>query len=258
VTALSQRFDGRVAVVTGGASGIGRASAERLAREGCAVYVADLNLDASEEVRAELTHRGLDVRVLQVDVSDPLSVREAWGRVSEERDRIDVLVNCAGIEGTASYAAHTPDDEWEAVVRVNLGGTFYACKYAIPLLVRSPHGGVIVNISSVSGLRASFPGDAPYCASKGGVLALTKVLAVELAERGVRVVAICPGTTGTPMITTLLDENAELEETLRRLHPLGRWAEPEEIANVIVFAASAEASFLTGATIAVDGGRTQH
>jgi len=254
----ARRFDGLVAVVTGGASGIGRACATSMASEGAEVVLADRNLPAAQEVADVLRSQRLAADAVGVDVGDAASVKEAWNSIAASHRRADVLVNCAGIEGSFQLVEDTPDQEWEEVIRVNLGGVFYMSKYGLPLLMQSRRGAVIVNISSVSGVRSAVAGDSPYAASKAGVLGLTRILSFELAPRNIRVVSVCPGTTSTPMVADLIASNPELESTLRKLHPLGRWAEVDEIANVITFLASPEASFMTGCTVVVDGGRTQH
>ena len=244
--------------MTGGASGIGRASATRMAHEGAGVVLADRNLSAAEEQAASLRSQGLVAEAVGVDVGDPGSVQAAWRSIAAKVGRADVLVNCAGIEGSFQLIEATPDQEWEDVIRVNLGGVFYMSKYGIPLLEQSRTGAAIVNISSVSGVRSAVAGDSPYTASKAGVLGLTRILSFELASRGIRVVSVCPGTTSTPMVADLIAGSPELEATLRKLHPIGRWGEVDEVASVVTFLASREASFMTGCTVVVDGGRTQH
>src|SRR5207253_873404 len=154
----------------------------------------------AEEEAALLRSQSLVAEAVGVDVGDPGSVQEAWRSIAAKPGRADVLVNCAGIEGSFQLIEDTPDEEWDDVIRVNLGGVFYMSKYGLPLLEQSRTGAVIVNISSVSGVRSAVVGDSPYAASKAGVLGLTRILSFELAARGIRVVSVCPGTTSTPMV----------------------------------------------------------
>jgi len=240
------RFDGKVAVVTGGMSGIGAATVEAFAREGARVAVLDI---AAEE------HESESRIALRVDVRDEAAVAAAVARVADAWGRIDVLVSAAGIELVAGLAETTVEG-WDRVLDVNARGCFLAAKAAAPWLRRSR--GSIVNVASQLALvgARSF---AAYTASKSAVLGLTRSLALELADDGVRVNAVCPGAVDTPLLRRQFAEGAGPQGTMDDLvamHPIGRLGRPEEIAAPILFLVSDAASFMTGASVVVDGGYT--
>ncbi len=248
-----RRFEGRVALVTGGGSGIGRAACVLFAREGAAVAVADHAEHAGRETAALL---GTSGSFVAMDVSDAEAVDAGVAAVEDRHGGIDVLFNCAGVE--LSRPLHeTTADEWDRVFAVNLRGMFLVCRRVLPAMI-SRKTGAIVNVSSISGLLG-WPSSAAYCASKGGVIQLTRQMAVDYAPHGIRVNCICPGTTLTPMIQRLFAQEADEQAARARvaaMHPLGRFARPEEIAEAALFLASHEASFITGAALPVDGGYT--
>jgi NAD(P)-dependent dehydrogenase (short-subunit alcohol dehydrogenase family) len=224
------------ALVTGGGSGIGAAAARRLADDGFDVTVADLRPDAiAEELGASAVH---------------LDVREE-SQVAAAMDGVEVLVNAAGV-GSTTTAPETSLEVWEDVFAVNARGTFLCCKHAIPAM-QARGGGAIVNVASVAalvGLRAR----AAYCASKGAVVALTRALAVDHVGDGIRVNAVCPGTVDTPWVQRLVEQAGESLDALRARQPMGRLGTPEEVADAIVYLATA--SFATGTILTVDGGLT--
>ena len=246
------RFTDHVAVVTGAGSGLGRATAHRFGDEGAAVAAVDLDVDAAEKTAAEIGERGGSARAYRVDVTDPAAVKTAMDRVAADLGRPQVLVNSAGIGGFA----HTVDEtyeRWSAIVGVNLTGTFLMCQAALPHMLEG--GGAIVNVASNAGLMGQ-PYSAAYCASKGGVVNLTRALSVEYVNRGVRVNAVAPGGMNTPMIAGFtMPEGVNLKEFARVTSPLG-YAEPEEVAGVIAYIASNDARYMTGSIVSFDGGIT--
>jgi NAD(P)-dependent dehydrogenase (short-subunit alcohol dehydrogenase family) len=246
------RFTDHVAVVTGAGSGLGRATAHRLGDEGAAVAAVDLDVDAAEKTAAEIGERGGNARAYRVDVTDPAAVKTTMDGVAADLGRPQVLVNSAGIGGFA----HTVDEtyeRWSAIVGVNLTGTFLMCQAALPHMLEG--GGAIVNVASNAGLMGQ-PYSAAYCASKGGVVNLTRALSVEYVKRGVRVNAVAPGGMNTPMIAGFtMPEGVNLKEFARVTSPLG-YAEPEEVAGVIAYIASNDARYMTGSIVSFDGGIT--
>jgi NAD(P)-dependent dehydrogenase (short-subunit alcohol dehydrogenase family) len=246
------RFTDRVAVVTGAGSGLGRATAHRFADEGAAVAALDVAADAAEKSAAEIGERGGSARAYTVDVTDPGAVKATVDAVADDLGRPAVLVNSAGIGGFA----HTLDEtyeRWSAVLGVNLTGTFLMCQATLRYLLDG--GGAIVNVASNAGLMGQ-PYSAAYCASKGGVVNLTRALAVEYIKRGVRVNAVAPGGMNTPMIAGFsMPEGVELKEFAKVTSPLG-YAEPEELAGLIAFIASDDAKYMVGSVVSMDGGIT--
>ena len=246
------RFTDHVAVVTGAGSGLGRATAHRFGEEGAAVAAVDLDVDAAEKTTAEIGERGGSARAYRLDVTDPAGVKTTVDAVAADLGRPQVLVNSAGIGGFA----HTVDEtyeRWSAILGVNLTGTFLMSQAALPHMLEG--GGAIVNVASNAGLMGQ-PYSAAYCASKGGVVNLTRALAVEYVKRGVRVNAVAPGGMNTPMIAGFtMPEGVELKEFARVTSPLG-YAEPEEVAGMIAYMASDDARYMTGSIVSFDGGIT--
>jgi NAD(P)-dependent dehydrogenase (short-subunit alcohol dehydrogenase family) len=251
----------RVALITGGAGGIGRATAERFLRDGWMVGLCDVDAARLSEVRAALDPNG-DGKLLEIaaDLRMVAECERATHAVVKWAGRLDCVVNAAGVwtEGPSDEAT---EDEWDRVLDINLKATFFVCRYTIPALERT--GGLIVNLSSDAGLMGN-KGAAIYCASKGGVTLLTRALAVELAERGVRVNAVCPGDVDTPMIRYQANTfgKGDPEGYYRALlahYPQGeraRFIRPEEVAALIAYLASPEAAPITGACISMDFGLT--
>jgi NAD(P)-dependent dehydrogenase (short-subunit alcohol dehydrogenase family) len=248
---VSGRLDGRVAVITGAASGIGLATARRFAGEGAKVVVVDLNAEAGEAAAAEVGGE-----FVAVDVVDSTAVRALFDGVVARHGRLDIAFNNAGIS--------PPDDDsildtgleaWERVQRVNLTSVYLCCKYALPHMLAAGKGSII-NTASFVALLGAATSQISYTASKGGVLAMTRELGVQFARAGVRVNALCPGPVATPLLMDLFA--ADPERAARRLvHvPMGRFAEPSEIAAAVAFLASDDASFITASSFIVDGGIT--
>jgi NAD(P)-dependent dehydrogenase (short-subunit alcohol dehydrogenase family) len=247
------RLTGKVAVITGAGQGIGRETAHLFAREGAKVVVADINLAAAEQVVAEI---GADTALaVQVDVSKAADVAEMIAVSEATFGAVHVLFNNAGIMHSRDDSAlTTEEDVWDLTMNINLKGVFWGCKYGIPALRRAGGGSIINTASFVALLGAATPQIA-YTASKGGVLAMTRELAVVHAREQIRVNAICPGPLRTELLMKFLDTDAKKQRRLVHI-PMGRFGEAHEIANAALFLASDESSFVTGATFTVDGGIT--
>ena len=241
-------LQGRIALVTGAASGIGKAIAVALAAEGAHVVIADLNQTAGDAIVDQIADSGGSARALLCDVSDEMAMEAAVGSVVLTEGRIDVMVNNAGIGGTPAPIVEATVEEWDRVMAVNLRGVFLGTKHAARAMLAQPRpGGSIINIASIAGLAAA-PLLNGYGASKAGVIQLTQTAALELARQNIRVNAICPGWVETPILGDF-----EREQLVRQV-PMGRIGQPEEVASMVVYLASDAASFVTGTTIRVDGG----
>jgi len=247
-----KRFEGKVAIITGGASGQGEAACRLFAAEGASVIVADWNGEGAERVAAETG--GLAIRT---DVSREADIVAMVDLARTRYGRLDVLFNNAGVGHSESArfkmanVVETPEDDWDRILAINLKGCSLGCKHAIPLMVESG-GGAIVNNSSIMGIAAVSGADA-YSAAKGGVVALTRVLAVDWIGKGIRVNCIAPGPVATAMTAPLL-ETEEGRRNVIGLSPANRVASAEEVAKVAVFLASDDASFVNGVILPVDGG----
>jgi meso-butanediol dehydrogenase/(S,S)-butanediol dehydrogenase/diacetyl reductase len=247
----ARRFEGKVALVTGGASGIGEATARRLADEGARVMIGDQNEGPAKEVAATLEG---EADSMAVDVSDLEQVQALVDGTVERFGRLDVLFNNAGI----GCFGQTPDldpETWHRVIAVDLHSVYYGCRAAIPHL-RAAGGGAIVNTASISGLGADY-GFSAYNAAKGAVVNYTRTLAVDHAAEGIRVNAVCPGTIRTALTKILMDQPT-LVDQYEQCIPMGRVGEAEEVADVVAFLASDDARYVTGQALAVDGGLTGH
>jgi NAD(P)-dependent dehydrogenase (short-subunit alcohol dehydrogenase family) len=257
------RLKGKVAIVTGGGSGQGRAIAVLFAQEGAHVVVADVDVEGAAETAEEAMTFGVpgeQMLVVPTDVSDEPAVETLVAQTVQELGTVDILVNCAGRLGPSGK--ETADlltlEEWDATLSVNLLGPWLGIKYAAPVM-RANGGGAIINVASTAGLRP-FPGAAPYCVSKAGLLMLTKTVALEYVKDDIRVTAICPGHVDTPMMDAVISDmeaagDAEAHERVHtRSNPMGRLGTPEEVATVALFLASDDASFVTGSYVLADGG----
>ncbi len=243
------RLEGKVAVITGAASGIGREAARRFAEEGASVCVADLADEPGEEIASKIN--GLYVHA---DVTNPDDVQRMYREAAERFGGIDVLFNNAGISPPDDDSIlETEMEAWDRVQNVNLKSVYLCCKYGIPYLLERG-GGSVINTASFVAVMGAATSQISYTASKGGVLAMSRELGVEFARRGVRVNALCPGPVNTPLLQELFAKDPEKAER-RLVHlPMGRFAEATEIANGALFLASDESSYVTASTFLVDGG----
>jgi NAD(P)-dependent dehydrogenase (short-subunit alcohol dehydrogenase family) len=255
--AMTGRLAGKVALVTGAASGLGAETARRLARDGAAVLLTDRDVTAGEAVAAAIVATGQRAAFLAHDVTGEDDWRRAVAVAKDRFGRLDILVNNAGIVGNQlDLMTHSLDD-WRRILAVNLDGVFLGMRAVGPVMA-AQGGGSIINLSSIMG-KVAMPNVAAYAASKGGVLMLTKAAAVEWAPLGIRVNSVHPGFIDTPMVANALhatENGNEMRTMIIAAHPLGRLGVPREIADAILFLASDESSFMTGAELVVDGGYT--
>lgn len=245
---MTRTLDGRVAIVTGGRGGIGRAICERFVKEGASVFAADLTEGGSLSRATESS------QFVRLDVTSEEEVRAAMAVVGQRFGKLDILVNAAGIEIEKTIEETTLAD-WNRIFAVNVTGTFLVCKYALPLL-RKSGAGSIINFGSYDGFIAD-PGLAAYCATKGAVHALTRAMACDHGPDGIRVNAICPGYVDTPMLRSFFREHGDirtLEASIRAIHPTRRYGTPEDIANLANWLASDEARYASGQLWVLDGG----
>lgn len=250
------QFQGKVVVVTGAAVGIGHAALRAFAAEGAAVVLVDRDKKQSEAVTQALETEGREVLFVPTDVSREAEVRSMVDRVADRWGRLDILVNNAGVY-LQGDATQTTLEDWERILAINLTGAFLCTKYAVPVMA-DHGGGVIVNVASEAGL-VGIKGQVAYNVSKAGMIALTRSCAVDLAEKGIRVNCVCPGTTDTPLVRAAVSRDPDPAAARRRLEairPLNRLGIPEEIASAIVFLAGSDVGYATGAVLSVDGGYT--
>ena len=252
-----ERFEGKAVLVTGAASGIGRATAAAFGREGASVAVADIDHDGGDETVRLIKDLGRDSFFVPVDVGSPTQVEAMVREVVDRFGGLDVAVNNAGIEGALAPTADYPLEAWDRVIAINLSGPFFAMRYEIPEL-KKRGGGAIVNVASILGTVA-FANAPAYTAAKHGLVGLTKVAAMECATQGIRINAVGPGFIETPMVMergVAAGSHPEVYRQIAELHPIGRLGTPDEIASAILWLASEEASFMVGQTIFADGGYT--
>jgi 2-keto-3-deoxy-L-fuconate dehydrogenase len=253
------RLDGKTALITGAGSGIGEAIARLFARQGARALVADLVADAAQSVATDLIAQEHPAEALTLDVAEEAQVRDAFRRIASN-GRLDILVNNAGVSHVGNLL-ETSLDEWERVLRVNARGVFLCAREAVRVMVsQQPRGGVIVNMASVAA-QIAVDRRLPYSASKGAVLAMTRSIAIDFVDEGIRCNALCPGTVQTPFIEGYLmrsfpGQEDAVRQMLHARQPIGRMGRPEEIAAAALYLASDEAAFVTGSALIVDGGWT--
>ena len=251
---MAGRLENKIALVTGASTGIGRATAVLFAEEGAHVVIGDVNDPGGEETLAMIRETGQDGVFVHTDVSRVSDVQRLINKTIESFGRLDCAFNNAGILGARANTAEYDEDNWDKIMDINLKGIFLCMKYEIPQMLTGGSGS-IVNTSSLFGLIGT-EGCSAYVASKHGVAGLTKTAALEYAQQGIRVNAVCPGTTRTPMYDSVVDGDPNVEAEFVALEPTGRLADPQEIAEAVLWLSCDAASFVTGHTLSVDGGRT--
>jgi NAD(P)-dependent dehydrogenase (short-subunit alcohol dehydrogenase family) len=252
-TPIDRRLEGRVALVTGGGSGIGRASAMAFAREGARVVVSDVDLGGGEETVRLIEEHGGESTFVLGDVSDGEQVAQLVAATLDRFGRLDCAHNNGGIEGPLATVVDLAEDDWNRVIDINLKGIWWCLKHEIPAMLMGG-GGAIVNTASVSGMKGFPPLLPAYVASKFGVVGLTAVTARYYAQQGIRVNAVCPGAIDTPMLDRIGESAQRLGVAMIAENPSGRLGTPDEVAAAVIWLCSDSASFVTGQTLAIDGG----
>jgi len=248
------RLKNKVAIITGGATGIGKATSVLFAKEGAHIIIASRNQKNGDAVIKEIKKKKQSAEFIQTDVSKEEDIKNLISKVIKKYKRIDILFNNAGIENSTNVV-DTKIEDWDNTLNVNLRSIYLCSKYSIPHMKK---GSSIINTASVAGL-VGFQNLAAYCASKGGVVELTKQMALDYAAKGIRVNSVCPGVIDTPMIQRVIKNSptpAQMKKSLADMHPMGRIGKSEEVATVILFLSTEESSFITGQAIAIDGGFT--
>ena len=250
------RLEGRKAIITGGGAGIGEAIAKAFAKEGASVVLADMDLETTEGGAAALRDDGHTAHAVQCDVRDGKSVADMVGEAAQRLGSIDTIVNNAGW-GRAGKLLETSEEDWDRMMDVNVKGVFLVSKHTLPYLLDSG-GGCIINMASVAGV-VGVPDRTAYCASKGGVISLTRAIALDYVEQGLRCNSISPGTVDTPWVGRMTAQFPDPEATWAEMvarQPMGRLGQPDEVAAGAVYLASDDAAFITGTNIIIDGGMT--
>ena len=249
---MAGRLDGKVALITGGGSGIGRASALAFVREGAKAVISDVVVEGGEETVGMIKAAGGEASFVQADVSRAAEVEALIKTAVDTYGRLDCAFNNAGIEGVVAQTAECSEENWDRTIVINLKGVWLCMKYEIPQMLKQG-GGSIVNTASGAGL-VGFPALPAYAASKHGVVGLTKTAALEYAKSGIRVNAVCPGAIHTPMIERIIGSQPQMAEMFVALEPVGIMGRAEEVAEAVVWLCSGAASFVTGLAMSVDGG----
>jgi NAD(P)-dependent dehydrogenase (short-subunit alcohol dehydrogenase family) len=248
-----ERFRDKVVLITGASSGIGKASALKYAAEGAKLIVADVSKEEGQAAVEEIKQHSKESLFIHCDVADANSVKEMVKQTMSTFGRIDVAVNNAGIGGASAHTTDYPDAEWQKVIAINLTGVYLCMKYELQEMVKAKKGN-IVNMASVLG-KVGFMGSSAYVASKHGVVGLTETAAIEYAPLGIRINALCPGFIYTPMLENAgLAEDDKLHQAITNMHAMKRMGTPEEVADALLWLSSDQATFVTGHSLAVDGG----
>ncbi|MFN1834166.1 SDR family oxidoreductase [Balneola sp. MJW-20] len=242
----------KVALITGGAAGIGRATAIRFAEEGTRVVICDIDNSGLKETEELIKKMGAEVLSLKGSISDSTDVQKIIKETINKFGRLDYACNNAGIEGASAYTADYEEQDWDRVLNINLRGQWLCMKYELPEIIKS--GGAIVNVSSILG-RVGFAGAPAYTAAKHGLIGLTEAAALEYAEQGVRINAVCPGFIDTPMLERAgITTDKDIMDGIIAMHPIGRLGRSKEIAEAVIWLCSEKSSFVTGHSLLVDGG----
>jgi NAD(P)-dependent dehydrogenase (short-subunit alcohol dehydrogenase family) len=251
---MEKIFDGKVALVTGGSFGIGRATAVAFAKRGAKVVIADWIQDEEKQTINQVRSVGGEILFIKCDVSNHDDVKNMVEQTISSFGRLDYAFNNAGIEGEMGYTPECSEENWDKTMSINLKGVWLCMKYQLPRMSTN-HYGAIVNCASVAGLNG-FPGLPAYVATKHGVVGITKTAALEYAAKGIRVNAVCPGVIHTAMIDRVTGNDKEVEKKYAAMEPVGRMGSPEEVAEAVIWLCSDAASFVTGIAMPVDGGFT--
>lgn len=253
---MSKEFEGKIALVTGGSSGIGRATAIAFAKKGAKVVIASRREKEGEETVAMIKEVGSEAIFFKTDITQAIEVENLVNQTINTYSSLDYAFNNAGIEGIVRPSIEQTEENWNQVIDINLKGVWLSMKYQIPEMLKNG-GGAIVNNASIFGLVGS-PNFSIYCASKHGVIGLTKAVALEQATAGIRINSVCPGAIQTDMIDRAFgkDDESEAKAQIAAAHPIGRIGQPEEVANAVVWLCSDAASFITGHSLTIDGGFT--
>lgn len=244
-------FDGKVAIVTGGSSGIGQAACHLYAREGAKVVVSDIDEKGGNETCRAIQEMNGEAAFIRADVSNPADCQALVDGAVEKYGRLDIAFNNAGVGGESNLSGEYSVEGWQKVIEINLSGVFYCMRYEIPAMLKTG-GGAIVNMASILG-QVGFSQSPAYVAAKHGVVGLTRTAAIEYAQQGLRINSVGPAFIHTPLISGL-EENTQIRDYLISLHPMGRLGESDEVAELVIWLSSEKASFVTGAYYAVDGG----
>ncbi len=251
---MNTEFKDKVVIITGASFGIGRATALAFAREEAKLVISDVQDKEGESLAKEIIKQGNECIYVHCDISKPADVQNMVSEAIKHFGRLDIAYNNAGIEGEMGFTADGSEDNFDRVIGINLKGVWACMKYQIPEMLKNKKG-VIVNCSSIAGVVGS-QGLSVYVASKHGVNGLTKNAALEYASQGIRVNSVCPAGVQTPMLDRIVETSSGLKDQMNAMHPIGRVAQPEEIAEAVLYLCSDRASFITGHELLVDGGFT--